>query len=338
MANLAPVRNTIRLRSPYGLREEAPAGETILPGQLLRHTLGTVGTPGSPTMTMKKHNVVGGRCERMFAVEDALQGKTILGGYPTLPINPPGSTPGYLTGDIVAAWLFNPGDLVNARLQAGQTTTGGEYLASAGDGTLMVVSNTASVAYKNVAASAAVTNTTTPTAFDKSYTIPANTLQVGDVIRIRFQGIAPNTHSSDTLEYTLKIGSTTIVATGAVNVADGDIGIIEVILIIRTIGSGGTFVADGVVGLGAPGTVDAIPFILGSTTINTTVAQAITVVATWSAADVGDSTRLDILTVDIGCCPAIAVGVAIDAVNNAAGDASTNSSQTTDEFCAIRLV
>lgn len=149
-----------------------------------------------------------------------------------------------------------------------------------------------------VAASAAVTNTTTETAFDNgSYTIPANGVKAGDVIRIRAQAIATATNSTDTLTVKLKIGSTVIATSGAVDVANNDIAYFDVDLVVRTVGASGTIVAAGVVGLGVEGTVTAKPLKLASTAIDTTAAMTLSVTATWSVANAGNSCRLDVLNI-----------------------------------------
>lgn len=150
-----------------------------------------------------------------------------------------------------------------------------------------------------VAASAAVSNTVAETAFDKSHTIPANSLQPGDIIRVRAQAIATATNATDTLDLQLRLGTTDILATGAVDVATGDIGYIEADIVIRTIGAGGTMVAAGAVALGVPGTVTAKPKLLASTALDTTAATTVNVSATWSAANAGNSVRLDVLNVQI---------------------------------------
>jgi hypothetical protein len=153
--------------------------------------------------------------------------------------------------------------------------------------------------YTSVAASAAVTNTTTETAFDKSYTFAANALKAGDVIRVRAQVIATATNSTDTLTLKLLIGTTTVVATAAVDVANNDIGYIDALIVIRTAGASGTLVATGIQGLGVEATATGKPFKLASTAVDTTAAQAITVSATWSVANAGNSCRLDVLNVEI---------------------------------------
>lgn len=153
--------------------------------------------------------------------------------------------------------------------------------------------------YVSVAASAAITNSSDETAFDKSVTIPANYLKAGDVIRVRLQAIATATNSTDTLTLKLKLGSTVVAATAAVDVANNDIGYMDVDIVIRTIGASGTMVAAGVQGLGVEGTVTAKPVKLASTTVDTTAALTLSVTGTWSAVSSGDSVRLDVLDVQL---------------------------------------
>jgi hypothetical protein len=100
-------------------------------------------------------------------------------------------------------------------------------------------------AFSNTAASTAVTNTTAETAFDTSYSIPPNVLQAGDVIRVRFQGIATATNATDTLLIRLRIGGLTgtVVLLGtATDVANNDIFEGEATLVVRTAGAAGTIV------------------------------------------------------------------------------------------------
>lgn len=172
--------------------------------------------------------------------------------------------------------------------------------AATADGDIIEVRGTAkeqSLLYNNLAASAAVTNTSAETAFDKSVTLPVNELQPGDEIEFFAQGIATATNATDTLNIKLLIGSTVLMATGAVDVANNDIFRIHGRLKVRTDGASGTLVAEGEVAIGAAGTVTMKAQFLASTAIDTTATQAITVSATWSVANAGNSCRLDELTV-----------------------------------------
>lgn len=290
-------RNKIVLKSLGSVYDEKTAAGTIYPGFLLIN---------DSNDKVIAHNLVDGKAELCFALEDSMQGHWFLDAYSS--------------GDIVPVRYLHGGDLVLAAVQASQAAIAkGDYVSSNGDGTLRKAAVKGTKLYSNVAASSSVTNTSTATAFDLSYTIPANYLAVGDVIRIKAQAIAPTTNSTDTLTLTLKMGSTTIIATAAVDVANGDIGYIEADLVIRTIGASGTYVGAGVQGLGVPGTVTAKPWLLGSTAIDTTATQALTVVAAWSVASTSDITRLDVLEIEIlraaGSYP---LGVALEALDNSA--------------------
>jgi hypothetical protein len=288
--------NRIVLKSK-GWYEEAPALAALSPGHLLMK---------DSTGKIKKHNAAGGRAERLWAIEDALQGKTI--------------TDAYAADDIVRHQVAFPGDLMLSRVPAAAAAiVFGDALISNGDGTLIKSPGSAgSALYTNTAASANITNTTAETAFDKSYTVPANTLQVGDVLKIRAQVTVPTTNSTDTLNLKLKIGTTVIVATGAVDVANSDEGWIEATVVVRSIGATGTFVAAGTDTLGVPGTATVKGFNLGSTTIDTTAAQAITVTATWSVANAGNVARLDLLTVELSRDNNV-MATADEALDNSAG-------------------
>ena len=160
------------------------------------------------------------------------------------------------------------------------------------------------VAFTNTAASTAVSNTTTETLFDQFCTIPAKHLQPGQLIRIRYQGIATATNSTDTLAIKLYIGGltgTVLFSHAATDVANDDVFQGEYELIIRTIGASGTMVG---VGTGksvpaAEGTMTIKDDILASTAIDTTTSKVIGVSATWSVANAGNSCRLDFLRVEL---------------------------------------
>jgi len=107
--------NQIQLAGDFR-HEEALASGTVLPGHLVELTTATVNT-------VRAHSVAGGVAERAFAVEDALQAKTIDDSY--------------LTTTLVQYHIVAPGAVVNALIKAGETITKGEKLISGGDGTLV---------------------------------------------------------------------------------------------------------------------------------------------------------------------------------------------------------
>lgn len=160
------------------------------------------------------------------------------------------------------------------------------------------------VAFTNTVPSTAVTNTVTETLFDQSLTIPAKHLQPGQLIKIRYQGIATATNSTDTLTIKLYIGGlsgTLLITHAATDVANNDVFQGEYELIVRTVGASGT-----IVGVGsfksvpaAEGTMTIKDDILASTAIDTTTSKVIGVSAQWSVANAGNSCRLDFLRVEI---------------------------------------
>lgn len=284
--------------------------------RLEEYTLTGVAKPGhllavNSSGLALKHAVSGARTLLRIAMEDSLQGNTI--------------DTAYASGDLVPVFIPVPGDRFLGRLPIGQNITKGTRLMSAGDGTLMGVSDAGQEGgklYVNTAASTVLTSFTTITAFDKSYTIPANFLQVGDVIRIRAQCFCVATNSTDTLVFTLKIGSTTIIATAAVDVANSDVGYITADLVVRSIGASGTFVGTGVQSLGVPGTATAKPYALASTTIDTTATQLITANATMSVSNSGNQIRLDILDISLARAGGLsALCEAVESIDNSAGSA-----------------
>lgn len=157
--------------------------------------------------------------------------------------------------------------------------------------------------YRNTAASTAVTNNTAETLFSTNYSIPANTLKAGSIVRVKYWGIATATNSTDTLAIKLYIGGltgTALVSHAAVDVADNNIFFGECDVIIRTAGASGTMVARGLYKTtAAEGTATMKDDILASTAIDTTVAQVVGVSATWSVASSSNSCRLDFIEVDL---------------------------------------
>lgn len=150
-----------------------------------------------------------------------------------------------------------------------------------------------------VAASAAVTNTTDETPFDQSYTIPANVLAAGSVLRIKGWGTATATNSTDTLTIAVKLGATALLTTAAVDVADDDVWFFDITVQVRTAGASGTLVAwasyqDPDAAGTAPKWVE-----LNSTAVDTTGALAVTSTATWSVASASNSCRSEGLIVEL---------------------------------------
>lgn len=104
-------------------QEEGLASGTVKPGHLVELTTATA-------QTFKAHATEGGFAERAFAIEDALQGKTISDSYSTT--------------TLVQVALVVPGAVVQAYLKSGKSCSVGTELISAGDGTLIPYADAAS--------------------------------------------------------------------------------------------------------------------------------------------------------------------------------------------------
>jgi hypothetical protein len=160
------------------------------------------------------------------------------------------------------------------------------------------------LAYVSTAASTAITGTTTAAQeFSTKYTIPPNTLKAGTVVKVRAQGIATATTSTDGVSYKLCIGGsggTAILTAANTDAADNDTFQMEATIVCRTAGTTGTMVATGTYKVSsAEGTMTVKDDILASSTINTTTNQVLCVTATWNVANATNSCRLDVITVEI---------------------------------------
>ena len=114
--------NTIKLKKYSDVIEEYEAGGTITPGMLLEEN-----SEGK----VVAHSNAGEFAEKMFALEDELQGK--------------GIDDDYASGDKVQCWIAGRGDQVYAILADGQNVAVGDILESDGNGALeKAVAETAS--------------------------------------------------------------------------------------------------------------------------------------------------------------------------------------------------
>lgn len=116
-------KQTIKLKLYQNIVNEYRAAGTITPGMLC--VLGTAGT-------IIAHNVSGGICEKMFALEDELQGKTIADNY--------------ASGAPVQTLIATSGSEVLAIIHDGEDIAIGDKLVSAGNGKLKEYDAAASAA------------------------------------------------------------------------------------------------------------------------------------------------------------------------------------------------
>lgn len=170
-----------------------------------------------------------------------------------------------------------------------------------------VTSGTARVigglAYSNTAASTTIGNTGgAETAFDLSYSIPANTLKAGTKVRVRYAGFGVTGTGTDTFAHKLYIGGTggtAIITSAAAQLATNATFTGEAELICRTAGATGTFISFGTYKQSsAEGTMTVKDDYVASTTINTQAAQSVVATGTWNSNN-ANSARLDILFVEI---------------------------------------
>lgn len=281
----------------HGRYDEAIGDADVYPGQILDIT------GGSGHVT--QHATKGGAGPVKIAIEDGLVGGDI--------------TQKLASGTVVRFYHCISGDVMLFQIAAGQNITKDGKLMSNGDGTLVAFIGSGGTLYEITAASTAISNTGSETAFSNgSYTIPANTLKAGDVVRIKGRVTVTAQNSTNTNNVKVYLGSTAILDAGAVSLAASDVVVFDFSLTFRTVGASGTVVGSGWFAAGTPGTVTQKAVQLASTSVDTTVTQAITVKDTQSAASAGNSARLDEL--NIANNPVTnALVQAVESVDNSAG-------------------
>jgi hypothetical protein len=210
--------------------------------------------------------------------------------------------------------------------------TRGDKLMSNGDGTFVLWPSTGNKLYTNAAASTAVSNgVNTEQFYDVSYTLPANTLKVGDVLNIKGYVVVSATASTDTITVKLYLGATAIVTTAAVDAANGDIVEFEVNVVVRTIGASGTIVAWNTNANGVPATGTVKAGFIASTAIDTTATQLIRASSTWSATSATCTSALQALVVTLergtGFDPLVIADETVD-----------NSAVAAETFIAVRAL
>lgn len=95
---------------------EGGAGGAITPGHLIAW---------NSAGALVVHATAGGNAAKMFALENELYGQTTADAF--------------ASGDRVPFFVARPGDVVQARIKASENIAVGDYLESAGDGTLQKV-------------------------------------------------------------------------------------------------------------------------------------------------------------------------------------------------------
>lgn len=157
-------------------------------------------------------------------------------------------------------------------------------------------------AYANTAQSTSVENLAVETDFDKSVTLDGKRFKKGDVIHVQAQVFVEDQNAADTLTLILYAGTEEIWNSGAIDVADNDIGFVDVYINVAAIGVTGKLIWSGVALLGVPGTEVLTPF--GQTTAAGETEDIsgdvpVKMSATWSAAHVDNECELRYLLVEI---------------------------------------
>lgn len=152
--------------------------------------------------------------------------------------------------------------------------------------------------YAQVNDSAAVANTVTQTAFNKTFTIPGNSLAVGDLIKIRAFG-KYSAVSNPGLSLRIRIGGTVMYGMTPSGIPNGtDIPwFIEAMGVVRAIGAGGT-VAVTIWGGAIYTTGAGVPTIL-SLSVDTTGGRVVDLTAEWSVASPSNTVTMQGLIVEI---------------------------------------
>ena len=131
-----------------------------------------------------------------------------------------------------------------------------------------------------------------------SYYIPANKLEVGDIVRIKVFGTVVDNNSTNTLTPILKFGGTAIATGAALDVDDDDIVYAWADVHVTATGSSGTMTAISEIRTDAlGGTV-----VIGQTALtskDTTSTIQVVLNVDWSAAHADNEFRLDAASVEL---------------------------------------
>lgn len=164
---------------------------------------------------------------------------------------------------------------------------------------LIIAPSVGKLAFANTTVPAGNTNanSTAENAFSSSYTIPANSLTAGSIIRVNLYGVYGTTVVAPTLTGKLKLGSTVMLNTGALTtvVSLTNAGWwAEALMIVQTTGASGSIEAQGYAVFATAATTGLSVNIANTAaiTIDTTAAQALTVTTQWSAANAANTITL----------------------------------------------
>ena len=131
-----------------------------------------------------------------------------------------------------------------------------------------------------------------------SYYIPANKLEIGDIVRIKVFGTVVDNNSTNTLTPILKFGGTAIATGAALDVDDDDIVYAWADVHVTATGSSGTMTAISEIRTDALGAVHVIGQ-TALTSMDTTGTLQIVLNVDWSAAHADNEFRIDAASVEL---------------------------------------
>ena len=154
--------------------------------------------------------------------------------------------------------------------------------------------------YAAITSSTAIANTSTETEFSKTFDIPAGLLRVGTRVRVTASG-KYSTTGTPTMQLAMKIGGnpfSVFPATATPNNASDYGWSFTGEFVTRATGASGTVQnGHGMGGLG--GVTPAMTAWVNNFTLDTTIAETITVTADWSASSMSNTITMDTLSVEV---------------------------------------
>ena len=139
---------------------------------------------------------------------------------------------------------------------------------------------------------------TTDAADIAMYSIPANKLEVGDIVRIKVFCTVVDSNGSDTLTPILKFGGTAIATGAALDVADSDIVYAWADVHVTATGSSGTMTAIAEIRTDANGST-SVTAATNLTSKDTTGTLDVVLNVDWSVANADNEVRIDAFSVEL---------------------------------------
>lgn len=245
---------------------------------------------------------------------------------------PPGPEYGYLGSAIMVAGAFDhwdksgraelinnllvretadagaPGDVLDARLRLWTRCPGGLYLWDGAahqrlDNAAVIANFVKLFALTALSSGDSVNNTALETAFTEPVTLLADSLSVGDVLRVQARGVYSNSAGAPgNLQLRAKVGTVVIADTGVVTLGTAaDRGwSLDLLVVVTAVGASGQVEAQGDARLSTSAVAAIIADLEAAAGygIDTTVDHDLTLTAQWSVADAGNIVTMRQLVVE----------------------------------------